>query len=154
MKADGFRVRPWCSRQGGGHVAAADQSTFDGVLWENGDNAASVPVPCALTLLEAKWCHSCTYGMVSGGRKGASVVLPGPSRSHPTRMPAGVATFVCVFCCIYLFAWLISSGSHSQARCVPSLFPHKRKKERGGKRKERLLIFCNFSDKISSFKAS
>lgn len=58
--ADGFPGRPWCSRRGGPHVAAADQRTLDGVPCEYGDNAASVPVPCARTLLEAKWCHSCT----------------------------------------------------------------------------------------------
>lgn len=57
--ADGFPGSPWRGRHGGSHVAAADQSTFDGVPCDHGDNAASVPVPCALTSLEAKWCHSC-----------------------------------------------------------------------------------------------
>ena len=83
---------------------------------ERGDNAPSVPAPGALTLLEAKWCHSCPCRTSR-----ASVVLPGPSPPHPAPVPAGVATSICGFYCIYLFTWLISSGSHSQARCVPSL---------------------------------
>lgn len=80
----------------------------------------------ALTLLQAKWCPSCTWGTVSGGGKGASVV-PGPIPSHASLMPAGVVTFICVFYYIYLFAWLISAGSHSQTSYVPSLSLHGRK---------------------------
>lgn len=79
----------------------------------------------ALTLLEAKWCHSCTCRTVSDGGKGANVVP-----SHPVCLSAGVATSICIFYCICLFAWLISSGSHSQAGGVPSLSLPGRKKER------------------------
>ena len=79
----------------------------------------------ALTLLEARWCHSCTCRTVSGGGKEAKVVP-----SHPVRLPAGVATSICIFYCICLFAWIISSGSHSQAGGVPSLSLPERKKVR------------------------
>ena len=78
----------------------------------------------ALTLLEAKRCHSCACRTVRGGGKGASVVP-----SHPVCLSAGVAISICIFYCICLFAWLISSGSHSQAGGVPSLSLPERKKE-------------------------
>lgn len=52
--ADGFLGRPWCSRHGGGHVAAADQSTLDGALCEHGHNAASVPAALCSDLAGGK----------------------------------------------------------------------------------------------------
>lgn len=77
---------------------------------------------------------------ISGGGKGVSVILPGWSPSCLSRVPAGVATFICIFYCIYLFAWLISSGSHSRARCVLSLSLHERQSVR-----ERERETSNFS---------
>lgn len=87
----------------------------------------------ALTLLEARWCRSCTCRTDSGGGKEAKVVP-----SHPVRLPAGVAT--CLYILLYLFICLDNQlrVTFPSWRC--SFFVPSRKKESKGIR----MVLYNF----------
>lgn len=87
----------------GGHVAAADQGTLDGVPCEHGDNAASVLVPLCSDLAGGEVVSQVHLQDGQWWWKGGQCGLLAPSPSHATRVPAGVATSICVFYCIYLF---------------------------------------------------
>lgn len=120
-----------------------------GVSCERGDNAASVPVPLGSDLAGGEVESQLRWQAGQQCWRGASAVLPRPSPAHPTCVPAGVATFMCVFYCICLFAWLISWG-HVPMQDVSLLCPFM--KER--KKEKSRLIFFSFSNKLSYFKTS
>lgn len=101
--ADGFLGRPWCSH-GGGHVAAADQSTLDGALCAHGHNAASVPAARRSDLAggeAASQLHS------RDGQRWWKEGQRGPPRTKPLTpnlVPAGGDLYLCIL--LYLFICL------------------------------------------------
>lgn len=114
----------WQTAFWGNHVAAADQSARDAAQCGHGDNAASVCGPLGSDLAGGK---AVSQLRLQDGPWWWQRGQRGPS--HPVCLSAGVAISICIFYCICLFAWLISSGSHSQAGGVPSLSLPERKKE-------------------------
>lgn len=153
MKADAVQ---------GGRGAAVQQSPC-----ERGHNAPLFPRRCALTLLEAKRCQL-RLEDAQPRCEGQRGHRPSPL---PPCGPAGAATCICAFYSVYLFAWLISPGSHSQARCVLLWKKEEESKERKkgeGRKKERKkagreenkeeresgLVSCSFTVKHSCFKTS